>query len=550
MMAQHKKILFLASLPETQEFQKHEANLSNCCQKLKGLGVIIGEGITENSLRNILEFDLVIVLAHLDEENNELILKDSRMGIDTFVNAIPENFNGIIDFSSCHSAQWINCIKAKSPNCHVMGAMGQTTLPFRLYIYPFVIQMYLSNDNIAYNNAYTMVMDFVKKEMEARQKGTNVEAGNAEGATKLGKQMSSIYAPAKVARNQAFMVQLFLHDDSISVNKITIQAKKFDPNTRCVETQTLPIKIRKGERIAVRLETFSSQPENIRIDRPVKETIWNGQSVKFQFNVIVSDSFAESSFIGNLLIEVNHEPIGESSFTIQVSEKKDDAPATISIERRDRNIDGEQGRANLKSQLQNNLHTLLDQWDHAQDDASRAKLRKAIDTCQLCIHLIESPIESEALVRPKKVFVSSTCEDFMKPFRSIARNVITSLKMEPEMCDDWPQTGCNPTHVCCQKVLDSDIYVGVFGGRYGYIEPSLKSSMTQVEYLTALSAKKKMLLFVINPLNSTDEPDAVKSKQESFIADMKKTRILRTFSDVSELSELIKNDLLELITKA
>ena len=73
--------------------------------------------------------------------------------------------------------------------------------------------------------------------------------------------------------------------------------------------------------------------------------------------------------------------------------------------------------------------------------------------------------------------------------------------------------------------------------------------MTQVEYLTAVSAKKKILLFVLNPLNETDEPGPIKERQKAFVESMQASRILRKFNNVNQLSELTKNDLLDFIAK-
>ena len=221
----------------------------------------------------------------------------------------------------------------------------------------------------------------------------------------------------------------------------------------------------------------------------------------------------------------------------------------MDIKSRDAQSEGEDSRCNLKLHLQEHLANLYGQLTNDKKDANKSDLKKAIDTCKLCIHLVDNPINDELLSRPRKVFISSTCESFMKPYREAVRNVVSSLKMEPEMCDDWPQSGCNPTNVCCQKVLDSDIYLGVFGGRYGYIEPSLDSSMTQMEYLTAVSAKKKILLFVIKPINETDEPEPIKKRQNAFIKNLERSRILRTFGNPMELSELAKNDLLDFIAR-
>lgn len=566
---QPKRILFLVSLPETLDFKKYSRQVEECTQKLDSLGVTVSSVIDRAVLSTAEEYDVVIVMAHLDEDTNELVLAGGRMDIPSFVESLPTGFKGIIDFSSCYSAQWISGIKERCPDCHVLGALNQTTLPFRLFIYPHVVQLYLSEEGMSYKDAYIAVQNLVKEQLSVKpsepepapmewEEPEPVPMGDADAeyaeapaaepeAVKLGKKMSSIYAPSKVVREEPFMIQLFLHEDSESSRKITLQAKRFDPVTRLVESRELPVNLRRGDKVTVQLSVFPADAKGIGMDKPVKELVWTGQTVKCQFNLVVRKAFAHDSFTGTLALEVNHEPVGESSFRIQVSRQKDDAPAEMSLRPRDFDADREQGRVRLKEQLETNLHRLEGQLNDPLSGGE--ELQKTIETCRFCLHLVENPFPSGEPARPRRVFISSTCEEFMRPFRNAVREVILELKMEPEMCDEWPQTGCNPTHVCCRKVLDSDIYVGVFGGRYGYVEPSLESSMTQVEYMTALSARKTMLLFIVNPLNRTDEPESQRLRQEHFIDYLKRSRILRTFSTVSDLSELTRNDLLDCIAR-
>ena len=552
--SQHKRILFLVSLPNTSGFWEYAPEVMQCCHKLNDLGVTIRYEISKDAMEDLCNFDVVVVMAHLDEATDELVLANSRMGIAEFLSHIPDSFCGFLDFSSCHSSLWNNSIKEKCPNCKVSGAMGRTNLPFRLFIYPYVMQMFLSSDSISYGQAYRIVQDFVKEEMK-NECIENTEGSEKDTSTNMnlclgsGGRMSSIFAPTKVVKSRMFMVQLFLHDESESLRRITIQAKRYDPESRLVETQLLPIKIKKGDRIAVRFDALSVPVEQISIDKAVKEIKWNGELGKIQFNVTVLESFSSDSFIGKLLLEVNHEPVGESSFRIQVAEKENLAPSPVNVKSRNAQNESEDSRRKLMLHLKEHLAHLYDQMTNDTISENQIDLRRAIETCKLCIHLVNNPINVEIPPRPRKVFISSTCESFMKPFRDVVRNVVSSLKMEPEMCDDWPQSGCNPTNVCCQKVLDSDIYLGIFGGRYGYIEPSLDSSMTQMEYLTAVSAKKKILLFVIKPINETDEPEPIKKRQNAFIKNLENSRILRTFANPSELSELAKNDLLDFIAR-
>ena len=549
----HKRILFLMSLPDMPEFHQYDTEIEQCHQKLEELGVTVRGDISKETMKDMCCFDVVVVLAHLEEDTNELLLANSRLGIADFLECIPNGFSGFLDFSSCHSSLWNNSIKGKCPDCTVSGAVGQTTLPFRLFIYPYVMQLFLTEEDMSYDKAYVTVQDFVIEEMGQADSMEGLDDQNGDDAsslaTKCGDKMSSIFAPSKVVKGKAFMVQVMLYDESESLRRVTIKAKKIDPETRHVETQTLPIKLKKGDKIAIRFDAVSVPAEHISVDNAIKEIKWNGDSGKIQFNVTVLEGFLSDSFIGKLLMEVNHEPVGESSFRIQVAEKENLAPSSVGMKARDTHTEGEASRAELKRHLQEHLADLYGQLADDAVGTNHNDILKAIETCKLCINLIDNPIEEENPPRPRKVFISSTCESFMQPFRDVVRQVVSSLKMEPEMCDNWPQSGCNPTNMCCQKVLDSDIYLGLFGGRYGYIEPSLDSSMTQVEYLTAVSAKKKILLFVLNPLNETDEPEPIKERQKAFVESMQASRILRKFNNVNQLSELTKNDLLDFIAR-
>ena len=159
---QHKKVLFLISLPSTPEFQRHEPLVSQCLEKLKKERVTVDKNIDSTSLSTINKYDVVIIVAHLDEDSNELVLADRHLPIHTFVDYLPEDFTGVLDFSSCYAAQWIKLIKRKCPNCHVQGASQQTVLDYRLIIYPHVIRLYRENKSLDYHEAYMTIEEKTK----------------------------------------------------------------------------------------------------------------------------------------------------------------------------------------------------------------------------------------------------------------------------------------------------------------------------------------------------------------------------------------------------
>ncbi len=538
----HKKVLFLLSLPESQEFQQYAQEVEDCSAKLRQMGVETGS-ISSQTLQSSSKYDVVIVVSHLDEACNCLQLSDGVMDIASFVDSLPQEFSGILDFSSCYSAQWIAAIKSHCPNCHVLGSKQRTTLPYRLFVYPYVLQLFISDGVVSYEDAYINVQEVVKGELLNQS-----SEGIPPVAVKLGQKMSSVYAPSTVVQDQPFIVQLFLYDSSISSDEITIQAQRYDHQTNLIETQRLPIKIKKGDIVSVGFSTFTSQPECFTVDAPVKQLRWNGCDVKFQFNAIVNKSFRSGLFSAKLIIEVNHQPVGECSFSIRVSDSKDDAPAQIQTKKRDIKTDAVEARNESVGRLKEYRSKIQNQIDSIQDNLKRDFMQGAINTCDHIIQMFQQRTFDEPRSRRRKVFVSSTCEDFMMPLRKTVESVIRELRMEPDMCDDWPQSGNNPTDLCCQRVFDSDIYLGIIGGRYGYIEPSLDTSMTQMEYYAAKCAQKPILIFILNPLNNSSEPDYAIQKRDSFIANLRSSRNLSIFSNQDELKNKVKTSLLDIIS--
>ena len=100
-----RRILFLVSLPSTPEFQRHDGLVEECLDKLHREGVKTSQTIDRETLSTISKYDVVIVFAHLDENRNELVLRDNRLSITSFVDSLPKDFKGVLDFSSGEMSQ-------------------------------------------------------------------------------------------------------------------------------------------------------------------------------------------------------------------------------------------------------------------------------------------------------------------------------------------------------------------------------------------------------------------------------------------------------------
>ena len=129
---QRRRILFLISLPQTPEFEKDREDVQECLNELRALQVDVREHIERDDLANANSYDVVIVVAHHDSKNDVLVLADGTMKMTDFVNSLPADFKGVLDFSSCYSATAYQAIKTRCPQCRVQAALVEVRLLQRM----------------------------------------------------------------------------------------------------------------------------------------------------------------------------------------------------------------------------------------------------------------------------------------------------------------------------------------------------------------------------------------------------------------------------------
>jgi Domain of unknown function (DUF4062) len=153
-------------------------------------------------------------------------------------------------------------------------------------------------------------------------------------------------------------------------------------------------------------------------------------------------------------------------------------------------------------------------------------------------------------LNPPTVFVSSTFRD-LKPYRDatkeqIARRDFLFRGMEHFGADP---AGNTPAKKIIDAVQQADVYVGVFGVRYGYVaSDSGGLSMTELEFRAAENAKKQMLLYVMHDNASVKACD-LETDAESVekLAQLKRyilsKYVVYLFSSVDELARQVYEDL-------
>ncbi|MEO8595859.1 MAG: DUF4062 domain-containing protein [Candidatus Solibacter sp.] len=105
-----------------------------------------------------------------------------------------------------------------------------------------------------------------------------------------------------------------------------------------------------------------------------------------------------------------------------------------------------------------------------------------------------------------RVFVSSTSID-MAEERGALRAALSKMGgVEFAGMEDWGARANPPVQESLREVRNSDIYIGVIGDRYGFVDESTNQSVTELEYRAAKEHGKPCLIFIRRPEQPSDDP--------------------------------------------
>lgn len=125
--------------------------------------------------------------------------------------------------------------------------------------------------------------------------------------------------------------------------------------------------------------------------------------------------------------------------------------------------------------------------------------------------------EAQSTQAPLKIFISSVMEGYEPERRAVREAVYTlhdaGFAVRPVLAEQL-SADPEPPHQALLKELDSsDIYVGIFGRRYGYVNPQTGLSATEEEYRRARERGKQILIFIEGYPRQFER----ESRQEEFV---------------------------------
>ena len=96
-----------------------------------------------------------------------------------------------------------------------------------------------------------------------------------------------------------------------------------------------------------------------------------------------------------------------------------------------------------------------------------------------------------------KIYISSTFED-LKEYRKAVYDTLRQWRHDAIAMEDYVATDERPLGTCLKDVSESDIYIGIFAWRYGFIPSGEKKSITELEYDGARKKKKPCFIFILD----------------------------------------------------
>ena len=151
------------------------------------------------------------------------------------------------------------------------------------------------------------------------------------------------------------------------------------------------------------------------------------------------------------------------------------------------------------------------------------------------------------MTKPRKtVFISSTAIDLPEHRRQITTACL-ERGHHPDGMEQWPAADETALDLCLEKVDQADLFIGIYGHRYGWIPPGEERSITELEYERAVKHGIPRLIFLMGPKHPIYEGQFETGdgaeKLKAFKTRIQKERVIATFDNPDQLRAEVVNAL-------
>ncbi len=146
-----------------------------------------------------------------------------------------------------------------------------------------------------------------------------------------------------------------------------------------------------------------------------------------------------------------------------------------------------------------------------------------------------------------KIFISSTYQDLVS-HREAVDNILRRMKQESVIMEFFGSRTDEATTVCEKEILDSDIVVGIYAHRYGWIPEGSGTSITEMEFDWAKKHRKQILCYTVQEKGYPWLPEWIdegetKQKLQAFKANKAGKFVKSNFTTPENLAAQVAADL-------
>ena len=146
-----------------------------------------------------------------------------------------------------------------------------------------------------------------------------------------------------------------------------------------------------------------------------------------------------------------------------------------------------------------------------------------------------------------KVFISSTYKDLIE-YRAAAIRAVEGTSYQAVKMEVFGARSNQPLEACLKEVEQSDLLIGIYALRYGFIPDGADISITEMEYLHAKKLGKPIYCFLLDEKKQPwfielveDEPG--KSRLKDFKNRIQKVHVCDYFTTPDDLRAKVANAL-------
>ena len=146
-----------------------------------------------------------------------------------------------------------------------------------------------------------------------------------------------------------------------------------------------------------------------------------------------------------------------------------------------------------------------------------------------------------------KVFISSTYKDLIE-YRAAAIRAVEGTSYQAVKMEAFGARPDEPLDACLLEVKQSDLFIGIYALRYGFVPENSDISITEMEYIHAKKLRKPIYCFVLDQenqpwLNRWIEGEPGKSKFEAFKRRIQQDHVYEYFTTPDDLRARVANAL-------